>query len=320
MGRMDFDKMNEAFRAGNRARKKESVQDTVESVNLKFKEQTDKDLEIRDGRLYYKGWLNLENNTKLTSLPSGLVVKGWLDLTGCTNLTLLPDNLTVGAGLDLRNCTGLTSLPDDLIVGSDIILKGCTNLKSLPAELTVNNLDLTDCTGLTSLPDNLNIKGSLTLTNCTNLTSLPAGLTVGSSLILRGCTGLTSLPENLTVKGPLDLTNCSGLTSLPAKLTVGKYLSVIGTNITSLPIDLKIKWGGIISHNGLLIDFFNKLGIKTDKDEEVTKALVWIKWQKSQQINEAFRAGNRARKKESVSDAAADMHNPLQDQIDRFRE
>ena len=37
-------------------------------------------------------------------------------------------------------------------------------------------------------------------------------------------------------------------------------------------------------------------------------------------MNEAFKAGNRARKKESVSDAVADMHNPLQDQIDRFRE
>jgi len=222
MDRMDFDTMNEAFRAGNRARKKESAADTVESVdNIQaqidlFKKQTGIELEIRDGRPYYNGYLHLENYTELTDLPADLKVNG---------------------DLCLNNCTGLTGLPADL-----------------------------------------EVNGYLNLIDCTGLTSLPAGLKVNKNLDLTGCTGLTGLPFDLVVQGV---------------------------------------W---IEHTGVLTPFFKKLGIPVDKEGD-TKASDWRMWQKAHgYLKEAFRAGNRARKKESVSDAAADMHNPLQDQIDRFRE
>ena len=203
MGRMDFDKMNEAFKAGNRARKRESVQDAVESVDSiqaqieLFKKQTGIELEIKDGRPYFGGDLDLYNCTKLTSLPAGLKVGGYLDLTGCTGLT-----------------------------------------------------------------------------------SLPAGLKVEGWLTLEGCTGLTSLPFDLVIQGDSN-------------------------------------W--IVQH-GVLTPFFKKLGIPVSSEGD-TKASDWRRWQEAHgYLTEAFRAGNKARKKEAVTDAVADMHNPLQDQIDRFRE
>jgi hypothetical protein len=122
MGKIDFDKMNEAFRAGNRARKKETAQDAVESVDSiqaqidLFKKQTGVELEIRDGHPYFEGDLVLEGCTRLTGLPVGLEVNGYLSLVGCTGLASLPAGLKVIKGLDLSGCTGLTGLPSDLVV------------------------------------------------------------------------------------------------------------------------------------------------------------------------------------------------------------
>ena len=225
MGKIDFDKTNEAFRAGNRARKKESVQDTVESVDDiqaqidRFEKQTGIKLEIRDGHPYFDGYLSL------------------------------------------KNCTGLTGLPDGLKVGGNLDLEYCTRLTGLPVGLEVNGyLDLEGCTGLTSLPDGLKVRGNLDLTGCTGLTSLPTGLEVEGLLNLTGCTGLTGLPFDLVVQGDL------------------------------------------IEHEGILTPFFKKLGIPVDKYGD-TNAKDWNKWQKKHgYLKEAFRAGNRARKKESVQD------------------
>ena len=226
MGRMDFDIMNEAFRAGNRARKKESVQDAVESVNDiqsqidRFREQTGIELKIKDGHPYFDEFL-----------------------------------------------------------------------------------DLDDCTGLTSLPAGLKVDSGLNLEGCTGLTSLPPGLEVGGDLYLDGCTGLTSLPAGLEVDGDLYILN--------------------GTRLTSLPFDLIVNSNCSIIYDGVLTSFFKKLGIPVTKEgnTKATRASDWRKWQKAHgYLTEAFKAGNKARKKESVSDAAADIHNPLQDQIVRFKE
>ena len=123
----DFDnkqEVSEAFKAGNRARKKESVQDAVESVGGiqaqidRFEKQTGIELEIRDGRPYFDGDLNLNDCTGLTSLPDDLEIDGNLNLASCTGLTSLPNGLKIGGALRLTGCTGLTSLPFDLVFNS----------------------------------------------------------------------------------------------------------------------------------------------------------------------------------------------------------
>ena len=247
MGKFDFDnKVNEAFRAGNKARKKEAVQDTVESVDDiqaqidLFKEQAGKSLEIKNGRPYFGYSLYLESNIKLTKLPDGLIIEGTMDLDGCTGLTSLPVGLTVKKGLYLRNCTGLTSLS--------------------------------------------------------------AGLTVGDGLYLNNCTGLTSLPAGLNVGG-LNLENCNGLTSLPADLTISKN----GGYICSVPESLR--------------PFFEQFGIKISNYGDVFGQNWMSKRHLVSQMDEAFRAGNKARKKEAVQDTVDAVDSPVKwenQEIGRF--
>ena len=338
--------IREAFKAGNRARKKESVVDTVESVDKLqqqidlFKEQTGKELEIRDGRPYFDGRLWLSDCTGLISLPDGLEVGGSLDLRGCNRLTSLPTGLKIGGNLWIKSCTELTSLPDGLKVGGslnvrdcdkltslptslkvrgDLWIKDCTGLTRLPADLKVGgDLWLNGCTGLTSLPAGLKVNGCLSLKGCTRLTSLPAGLEVGG-LSAENCTGLTSLPAGLKVKGKLYLQGCTGLTELPNNLKVGGGLNLIGcTGLTGLPFDLVVQ-GPWIVHHGILTQFFEKLGIPVDRAGD-TKAVYWCEWQKAHgYLKEAFKAGNRARKKESVQDTVDSVYN-IQEQIDQFKE
>ena len=62
-------------------------------------------LEIRDGRPYYRGYLNL-HGTGITSLPEDLTVGGSLNLAG-TGITSLPEGLAVGGTLNLHG-TGIT--------------------------------------------------------------------------------------------------------------------------------------------------------------------------------------------------------------------
>jgi len=121
-------------------------------------------------------------------------------------------------------------------------------------------------------------------------------------LDLRGCTGLTSLPTGLEVEGDLDLAGCTGLTGLPAGLKVEGDLSLEGcTGLTGLPFDLVVR-GAYIFHDGMLIPFFRKLGIPVDKEGD-TDTEDWCTWQEAHgYLKEAFRAGNRARKKESAVD------------------
>ena len=124
-----------------------------------FEKQTNIKLNVIEGKINYKGSLDLYG-TGITSLPDNLTVGGSLDLRG-TGITSRPDNLTVGDYLDLRG-TGITSLPDNLTVGGYLDLHG-TGITSLPDNLTVGDyLDLRD-TGITSLPDNLTVGGSLDL-------------------------------------------------------------------------------------------------------------------------------------------------------------
>jgi len=149
--KIDFDikkTVKEAFRAGNRARKKEAVADTVESVDKlqqqidRFREQTGYKLEIRNGRPYYDNFIDLENCTDLTELPDGLTVKNYLCINGCTGLMKLPDNMTVGRDFYLNDCVNLTSLPHGLTVKGSMYLKNCNGLTSFPADLTITGFSI----------------------------------------------------------------------------------------------------------------------------------------------------------------------------------
>ena len=198
-----------------------------EKIIADFEAETGRNLEIREGRPYYRCSLYLRDSG-ITSLLEGLTVGGFIDLCGA-GITSLPEGLVVGGFLDLEDCTGITSLPEGLTVGGSIYLSG-TRITSLPDGLTVGDSIYLSGTGITSLSEGLIVGGDLDL-HGTGITSLPEGLTVGGFIDLCG-TGITSLPEGLTVGGDLYLEDCTGITSLPEGLTVGGYLYLRGTGIT----------------------------------------------------------------------------------------
>jgi len=356
--------LDEAFRAGNRARKKEAIQDTVESVDSmqaqidRFEKQTGLELEIRDGRPYFDGYLSLAGCTGLTSLPTGLRVGKSLYLAGCTELTSLPAGLEVEGTLNLRDCTGLTSLPAGLEVGGSLNLRGCTGLTSLPFDLVVQGEWIVHKGILKSFFRKLGIpvddEGDTKAEDWREWQKAHGYLTeafragnkarkkeamqdtvesidnnkiqaqidrfreqTGKELEIRdghpyydgdlwlgGYTRLTSLPAGLEVNGNLDIGSCPDLTSLPAGLKVRGGLRLDDSGLSSLPSDLVVK-GNWIVHKGMLTPFFKKLGIPVEKDGD-TKVSYWREWQKANgYLTEAFRAGNKARKKEAMQDAAA---------------
>ena len=134
---------------------------TIEQQIKQFKEETGFNLEIKDGKPHYDGYLYLQD-TQITALPDNLTVGGYLYLQNI-QITELPDNLTVGGYLYLQD-TQITALPDNLVVGGSLDLQG---------------------TQITELPDNLVVGGYLDLRG-TQITALPDNLTVGGYLYLQG--------------------------------------------------------------------------------------------------------------------------------------
>ena len=82
-----------------------------------FEKQTNIKLNVIEGKINYKGSLDLRG-TGITSLPDNLVVGGSLDLRG-TGITSLPDNLVVGGSLDLEGCTGITNKNVNTVLSAD---------------------------------------------------------------------------------------------------------------------------------------------------------------------------------------------------------
>jgi len=147
--RFDFDSIGEAFRAGNRARKKESVQDTIEQpygpekTIEDFYKITGYKLTYRDGWYEWGAHMHLENVlfsgenncTGLKTLPSPLRIKSCLYLKWCKDLETLPDTLEIGGFLSIEYCPRLHSIGDHTEVCTDVYIKGCNNLDRLPLGL-----------------------------------------------------------------------------------------------------------------------------------------------------------------------------------------
>ena len=198
-----------------------------------FEKETGYKLEIRNGKPYYIGDLDLRDIT-ISSIPNDLTVDGNLFLKG-DNAKLMPDNLTVLDKLSIW-CANIKSLPNNLVVryGLDFI---DSTIENIPNNTIIGGwLDLSG-TAITELPDNLTIGGTLYLRN-SKITSLPNNLTVGGGIDLSN-SSIKTLPQNLTVHTFLDLDN-TNITSLPDNLTVGGYLDLEYSNIIKIPNNLTV--------------------------------------------------------------------------------
>lgn len=179
----------------------------------KFETETGFELEIKDGKPYYHGTLNL-HESKVTTLPDNLVVNGDLNLAN-SKIEELPDNLLVIGELNLRY-TRLYSLPNNLVVMYGLIL---------------------EYTCITRLPNDLVVGGSLDLSH-TEITELPDNFVVGGSLNLEGAE-MTELPDNLIVGGYLDI-SFSRITKLPNNLVVD-YIEAFESKVKKVPKDFVLQ-------------------------------------------------------------------------------
>ena len=198
-----------------------------------FEKETGYKLEIRNGKPYYIGDLDLRDIT-ISSIPNDLTVDGNLFLKG-DNAKLMPDNLTVLDKLSIW-CANIKSLPNNLIVryGLDFI---DSTIENIPNNTVIGGWLNLSGTAITELPDNLTIGGTLYLRN-SKITSLPNNLTVGGGIDLSN-SSIKTIPQNLTVHAFLDLDN-TNITSLPDNLTVGGYLDLEYSNIIKIPNNLTV--------------------------------------------------------------------------------
>ena len=210
---------------------------TLQEQIDEFYKETGYQLEVKDGKPYYDGNLNLDNKKKI-ELPDNLIVGGELDLYG-TNITELPDNLIVGGELYLYGAN-ITELPDNLVVGGWLDLSH-TKVIRLPNNLVVGGSLSLDFTNITELPKNLIVGGGLGLFG-TNITKLPDNLVVGRYLELG--TKIAELADNLVVGGSLDLGNTK-VAKLPENLVVGGNLYLRDSKVAELPDNLVVG-GGIL--------------------------------------------------------------------------
>lgn len=198
-----------------------------------FEKETGYKLEIRNGKPYYIGDLDLRDIT-ISSIPNDLTVDGNLFLKG-DNAKLMPDNLTVLDKLSIW-CANIKSLPNNLVVryGLDFI---DSTIENIPNNTVIGGWLNLSGTAITELPDNLTIGGTLYLRN-SKITSLPNHLTVGGGIDLSN-SSIKTIPQNLTVHGFLDLGE-TNITSLPDNLTVGGYLDLSFSNIIKITNNLTV--------------------------------------------------------------------------------
>lgn len=217
----------------------------MKNIIEQFEKETGYKIEIRNGRPYYIGDLDLRDII-VSSIPNDLTVYGSLFLNG-NSAKLMPENLTVLDTLSIY-CANIKSLPNNLVVryGFDLIDSTIENISN---NIVIGGwLNLRD-TEFKELSDNLTIGGNLYLRNA-KITSLPNNLTVGGGIDLYNCP-IKLLPQNLKVHGFLDLDE-SNITSLPDNLTVGGYLNLAYSDIIKIPNNLTV--GGYLNLEGTKIE------------------------------------------------------------------
>lgn len=205
----------------------------MNNIIEQFEKETGYKLELRNGKPYYIGDLDLRD-VIVSSIPNDLTVDGNLFLKG-DNAKLMPENLTVLNKLSIWRAN-IKSLPNNLIVryGLDFI---DSTIENIPNNTVIGGWLNLSGTAITELPDNLTIGGTLYLRN-SKITSLPNNLTVGGGIDLSN-SSIKTIPQNLTVHTFLDLGD-TNIISLPDNLTVGGYLDLEYSNIIKIPNNLTV--------------------------------------------------------------------------------
>lgn len=187
-----------------------------------FEERTMFKLEVKDGKLYYKGTLCCTSDY----LPDNLVVDGGLRCFEGSEK--LPKDLKVKKWLDI-SATNITEIPNDCEF--DSLYMEDTKITKLRDNLELDELRAYN-SSLRHLPKGLKVKGALSISN-TDIAEIPDDCEFGS--LFSQDSKLTKLPNNLALN---YFSACSSsLTELPKGLKVKNNLEISFTKITEIPDD-----------------------------------------------------------------------------------
>ena len=193
----------------------------VEQLRM-FDKQAEIELEVKDGKPYYTGWLLCVSD----GLPDNLLVDG--DLICYAESTKLPNGLKVNGLLDISQ-TDIIEIPDDCEFKS-------LNLRHAKVTKLRDNLELDELqaykSSLTALPKSLKVKELLDISD-TKIIEIPNDCEFGSLDI--SYTKITKLRDNLTLDSLWAIDSL--LTELPKGLKVKDDLDISGTKITEIPND-----------------------------------------------------------------------------------
>ena len=191
----------------------------VEQLRM-FDKQAEIELEVKDGKPYYTGWLLCVSD----GLPDNLLVDG--DLICYAESTKLPNGLKVNGLLDISQ-TDIIEIPDDCEFKS-------LNLRHAKVTKLRDNLELDELqaykSSLTALPKSLKVKELLDISD-TKIIEIPNDCEFGSLDI--SYTKITKLRDNLTLDSLWAIDSL--LTELPKGLKVKDDLDISGAKITEIP-------------------------------------------------------------------------------------
>lgn len=193
----------------------------VEQLRM-FDKQAEIELEVKDGKPYYTGWLLCVSD----GLPDNLLVDG--DLICYAESTKLPNGLKVNGLLDISQ-TDIIEIPDDCEFKS-------LNLRHAKVTNLRDNLELDELqaykSSLTALPKSLKVKELLDISG-TKITEIPNDCEFGCLHMKE--TKIKKLRDNLTLGG-LIINKCP-ISELPKNLVVYGSLDIEKTLIKCLPDD-----------------------------------------------------------------------------------
>ena len=160
-----------------------------------FEKLVDIELIEEDGKLVYKGNLNLGGRIDVTELPDNLKVFGWLYLR-YSGVTKLPKGLEVEYWLDISE-TDIKELPEDTKLGGGLFVNEMNKPFSFPKVVKVNNKFECIDTTIKRMPEELYVNWSCSFSEST-FDKLPKVMVVGHGLYLYE-TSITELPKGLIV-------------------------------------------------------------------------------------------------------------------------
>ena len=189
-----------------------------------FEKLIGKKLIEENGKLIYKGNLDLEGRKDITELPNNFKVLGYLDLCN-TGVTKLPKGLEVEKWLCI-SLTEIEELPEDTKFGSNLYIEGMkkpfsfpevvnvdghfdcvhTTIKRMPEEIYVEKSCDFSYSKFDKLPKVMELVSSLFVNN-SSIKEMPEGLKEVYDDLNISHTKVTKLNDNLVLYGGLDLSN-----------------------------------------------------------------------------------------------------------------